>query len=180
MVDPQSTGRVRIHHSPYEISTQSSHFVDRSGWQAKMASIEFWIPWHNAHRSSDISMLLFGMRINRSRETVTYKIIRSIPWIAWFLTYCLFFCADTKNMSKFLNRILGVTVKLQNQLFQYFTSTLAEVIAEAKRNGRYDEGILGKSWLMMWVENPLHDVMLHGSGFFVLVWVLLSGENSLR
>ena len=30
-------------------ATQSSHVVDRAGWQAKMASIEFWIPWHNAH-----------------------------------------------------------------------------------------------------------------------------------
>ena len=30
--------------SSHELSTQSSHFVDRAGWQAKMASIEFWIP----------------------------------------------------------------------------------------------------------------------------------------
>ena len=28
--------------------TQSSHLVDRAGWQAKMASCEFWIPCHNA------------------------------------------------------------------------------------------------------------------------------------
>ena len=31
------------------IATQSSHSVDRAGWQAKMASIEVWIPCCNAH-----------------------------------------------------------------------------------------------------------------------------------
>ena len=42
-------GHVRMCHSSHQIATQSSHFVDRDGWQAKMASIEFWIPWRNAH-----------------------------------------------------------------------------------------------------------------------------------
>ena len=40
---------VRIHHSSHEIANQSSRPVHRTGWQAKMASIEFWIPWRNAH-----------------------------------------------------------------------------------------------------------------------------------
>ena len=44
-----SMGPVRIHHHSHHFATQSSHFVDRAGWQAKMASIEFWIPWRNAH-----------------------------------------------------------------------------------------------------------------------------------
>lgn len=35
-------------------------------------------------------------------------------------------------------------VQQQNALFQYFSDTLAAVIQEAKRNGRYDMGILGK------------------------------------
>ena len=43
-------GPVRIRHSSHDFTTQSSHVVDRAGWQAKMASIEFWIPWRNAHR----------------------------------------------------------------------------------------------------------------------------------
>ena len=30
-------------------ATQSSHSLDRAVWQAKMASIEVWIPWCNAH-----------------------------------------------------------------------------------------------------------------------------------
>ena len=42
-------GPVHVRHSSHEVSTQPSHSVDRAGWQAKMASIEFWIPWHNAH-----------------------------------------------------------------------------------------------------------------------------------
>ena len=53
------------------------------------------------------------------------------------------FILDYANISKFLNRLLGLEVSLQNALFQYFTSTLDAVIQQAKRNGRYDEGILG-------------------------------------
>lgn len=36
-------------------------------------------------------------------------------------------------------------VHQQNALFQYFADTLGAVIQEAKKNGRYDMGILGKS-----------------------------------
>ena len=36
-------GPVRIRHHSHHFATQSSHVVDRAGWQAKMASIEFWI-----------------------------------------------------------------------------------------------------------------------------------------
>ena len=47
-------------------------------------------------------------------------------------------------MSKFLNRILGIEVELQNQLFKYFTDTLATIVLQAKHNGRWDMGIVGK------------------------------------
>ena len=46
------------------------------------------------------------------------------------------------DMSKFLNRILGLKVELQNRLFKYFADTLAFIINQAKRTGRYDQGIL--------------------------------------
>ncbi|XP_048521941.1 protein strawberry notch isoform X1 [Dendroctonus ponderosae] len=49
---------------------------------------------------------------------------------------------DYNNMSKFLNRILGMPVELQNRLFKYFTDTLAAIITQAKRSGRFDLGIL--------------------------------------
>jgi len=52
---------------------------------------------------------------------------------------------DYSVISKFLNRILGVPVELQNCLFQYFTDTLTAIILQAKRNGRWDLGILGLS-----------------------------------
>ena len=42
------------------------------------------------------------------------------------------------DMSKFLNRILGLPVKLQNLLFKYFSDTLAAIITAAKRAGRLD------------------------------------------
>ncbi|XP_075983440.1 protein strawberry notch isoform X2 [Anticarsia gemmatalis] len=49
---------------------------------------------------------------------------------------------DYNNMSKFLNRILGMPVELQNRLFKYFTDTLAAVMEQARRSGRFDLGIL--------------------------------------
>merc|ERR1719474_1753417 len=46
------------------------------------------------------------------------------------------------DMSKFLNRILGMHVEKQNLLFKYFSDTLAAIISQAKRSGKYDQGIL--------------------------------------
>ena len=48
---------------------------------------------------------------------------------------------DALNMSRFLNRILGLPVNLQNQLFSYFTDTLAAVCQQAKKLGKWDGGI---------------------------------------
>ncbi|XP_055599297.1 protein strawberry notch isoform X2 [Uranotaenia lowii] len=49
---------------------------------------------------------------------------------------------DYNNISKFLNRILGMPVELQNRLFKYFTDTLTAIIEQAKKRGRFDLGIL--------------------------------------
>ena len=49
---------------------------------------------------------------------------------------------DFTNMSKFLNRILGMPVDLQNRLFKYFTDTLNAIVTQAKKTGRFDMGIL--------------------------------------
>ena len=43
------------------------------------------------------------------------------------------------EMSKFLNRILGMHVEKQNLLFKYFSDTLAAIISQAKRSGRFDD-----------------------------------------
>lgn len=51
---------------------------------------------------------------------------------------------DYNNISKFLNRILGMPVDLQNRLFKYFTDTLEAAINAAKKSGRFDLGILGE------------------------------------
>lgn len=50
---------------------------------------------------------------------------------------------DSNNIAKFLNRLLGLPVAVQNTLFQYFLDTLNELTNQAKRDGRYDLGILG-------------------------------------
>lgn len=49
---------------------------------------------------------------------------------------------DYNNIAKFLNRILGIPVQLQNRLFRYFTDTFHAIIRQAKRTGRFDMGIL--------------------------------------
>ena len=53
---------------------------------------------------------------------------------------------DSTTLSRFLNRILGLPVRLQNQLFAYFTDTLAALIKQAKRSGSWDGGIRGRGW----------------------------------
>lgn len=49
---------------------------------------------------------------------------------------------DSNHMSKFLNRILGMRVHIQNALFRYFSDTLEELIRRAKRDNRLDLGIM--------------------------------------
>ena len=41
-----------------------------------------------------------------------------------------------------MNRLLGVSVQLQNAIFTFFSDVLAAVILEAKRTGKWDMGIL--------------------------------------
>lgn len=59
---------------------------------------------------------------------------------------------DYNNMSKFLNRILGMPVDLQNRLFKYFTDTLHAIITQAKKSGRFDLGILGELIIIICVN----------------------------
>ena len=49
---------------------------------------------------------------------------------------------DFSQINRFLNRLLGCPVLLQNAIFQFFSDVMAAVILEAKRNGRWDLGIL--------------------------------------
>ena len=49
---------------------------------------------------------------------------------------------DYTNINKFLNRLLGCPVNLQNAIFNYFSDVLAAVILDAKRTGKWDMGIL--------------------------------------
>ena len=50
---------------------------------------------------------------------------------------------DHNNMSRFLNRILGIRVLMQNVLFRFFSDVLNAVIVNARRSGSWDLGILG-------------------------------------
>lgn len=84
---------------------------------------------------------------------------------------------DYNNIGKFLNRILGMEVQQQNALFQYFSDTLAAVIQEAKKNGRYDMGILGKivlSFLTLSLNHSLKYRSKTGTEGFFLFFTLLN------
>ena len=73
---------MRIHRISHHFTTQSSHFVDRAGWQAKMASIEFWIPWCNAHgpidRRPELNKHHFLMTVIKFGST-------HVLWLMWTL-----------------------------------------------------------------------------------------------
>ncbi|XP_017068055.2 protein strawberry notch homolog 1 [Drosophila eugracilis] len=49
---------------------------------------------------------------------------------------------DSSNISKFLNRILGCRVEIQNALFKFFLDKMYTLIMQMKRTGRFDLGIL--------------------------------------
>eukprot|EP00795_Rhopilema_esculentum_P015444 gene15445-6692_t len=49
---------------------------------------------------------------------------------------------DYSKVSRFLNRILGLNVGIQNALFSYFIDTMNNIIKEAKKRGSWDEGIV--------------------------------------
>jgi hypothetical protein len=46
------------------------------------------------------------------------------------------------KVSRFLNRLLGMPLDLQQLLFGYFTDTFEAVVAQAKSSGRWDEGLV--------------------------------------
>ncbi|XP_020810119.1 protein strawberry notch homolog 1 isoform X2 [Drosophila serrata] len=49
---------------------------------------------------------------------------------------------DSNNISKFLNRILGCRVEVQNALFKFFLEKMYSLILHMKRKGNFDLGIL--------------------------------------
>lgn len=67
-------------------------------------------------------------------------------------------------------------VHQQNALFQYFSDTLAAVIQEAKRNGRYDMGILGEAGFL----RSLHGESAPDGNDLLLVLDLGSGDEKVK
>ncbi|XP_063968793.1 protein strawberry notch homolog 1-like [Lytechinus pictus] len=53
-----------------------------------------------------------------------------------------FFEKDYNSMPKFLNRLLGMEVDLQNSLFKYFSDTMVTIVSRAKKEGQWDAGIM--------------------------------------
>ena len=51
---------------------------------------------------------------------------------------------DFNNISRFLNRILGTRVQMQNSVFRFFSDVLNSVLVDARRSGSWDMGILGQ------------------------------------
>lgn len=53
--------------------------------------------------------------------------------------------SSTTGVGTFLNRLLGLTIKDQQLLFEYFANTLEATIKEAKADGSFDDGIVAIS-----------------------------------
>ena len=70
-------------------------------------------------------------------------------------------------MTRFLNRILGLPVGLQNKLFNYFTDTLGALIQQAKRMGKWDNGILGMLSTVCCVSSCITDNLSRYKARFV-------------
>ena len=77
---------------------------------------------------------------------------------------------DHTNVARFMNRLLGVDVKLQNAVFSFFGEILKLTIQDARRSGQWDSGILDlspgrnnahlvdeRSFLSQHVANELQD-----------------------
>lgn len=68
-------------------------------------------------------------------------------------------------------------VALQNAMFKYFSDTLTAIILDAKRSGRWDMGILGKSsFFILQLIHVIIQLFFHSllfTIFFVLISILL-------
>lgn len=71
-------------------------------------------------------------------------------------------------------------VHQQNALFQYFADTLTAVVQNAKKNGRYDMGILGKWGSEMLSCVSLIEVSLFHHVLLFLFQDLGSGDEKVR
>lgn len=83
---------------------------------------------------------------------------------------------DYNNMSKFLNRILGMPVELQNRLFKYFTDTLQAIISQAKKSGRFDLGILGIQSVIYFYFNTKVEVIIYTCFEYCKMYLLMISE----
>ena len=49
---------------------------------------------------------------------------------------------DKGSVKGFLNRLLGMCVKMQNKVFDHFMAILEEKVRVAKQNGEFDDGVV--------------------------------------
>ncbi|KOO26177.1 hypothetical protein Ctob_004022 [Chrysochromulina tobinii] len=61
---------------------------------------------------------------------------------------------DKMEVRRFLNRLLGLPLREQNELFDLFCATLSGVISAARKDGKYDEGIADLSGASVSLEEP--------------------------
>ena len=139
-----------------------------------------------ATESRDLSRYNIDNKYGRQALEITMKSIigQEAPWVAAPTGFVNFFKEArqsfigvgllTKNedgsfnlekdfnvISKFLNRILGIEVELQNGIFQYFSDTLEAVVKQAKRLGRYDMGIIDLTSDSAKIDRKSHQVFFH-------------------
>ncbi|KAK2722406.1 hypothetical protein QYM36_002818 [Artemia franciscana] len=88
---------------------------------------------------------------------------------------------DHNKIVKFLNRLLGVKVHLQNAIFKFYMDTLVHVINQAKRTGRYDHGIrdLGGGGEEVKILESIWFVYTHATGRSKIVLYKVEVERGM-
>ena len=80
-------GPVRIRHSSHDFGWQSSHSVDLAGWQAKLASIEIWIPWRHGYKPHLGQSLVCGLYV-KLLAALLESLTTGRVWVRFLSVHC--------------------------------------------------------------------------------------------
>lgn len=89
--------------------------------------------------------------------------------------------ADKQDVGRFLNRMLGLDPEWQARLFDFFQAMLEYVVAEARREGRYQDGIVDvKATSVVLKEQPQVRSILAMAVKLLILSAMYTGFSSLN
>ncbi|EDO43449.1 predicted protein [Nematostella vectensis] len=87
---------------------------------------------------------------------------------------------EAGDVSRFLNRILGLSVEKQNLIFSYFSECLNATIETAKREGKYNEGVTDLTASSITMVGPPCPVFTEVKGIMPTQHVTLSVDRGIE